>query len=589
MPSKERLRVAFLLGSDSPSSRLCVEQICGIAEVQPVVALLDTLRVGLGRRLKNLRNNTRKEGWRYAPRRILEALRSATDRLVEQAPISKQEVSALLAKAFPERCFSLGELARKYNFAVAEVGSLNSPEAVRALQEAEVDLGIVLGTRILKEPIFSVPRLGCINLHKGKVPEYRGMPPGFWELYDGAKSAGVTVHFVDKGLDTGDVLAISELPISPRDTPETLLERLHQEGARTLVGVVKAIQAGTAVRQKQSHTTAKAKSKPTLADVEKLQRVLPFWTRQSDLQILAKNLYSLLVYYSGLYALVRRWHRRSPARACILLHHRVNDYAKDPLTVDLRTFAAQLLAMAKHYSGISTTELVGRIRTHKKIQPTSIAIHFDDCYRDIFQNGAPILNAVGWPATAFISSGFVDTDRSFAHDVEKYAFRFPNLRSEDIRRWVDSGLEIGVHTVNHVDLGTCRVEDLPFEILDSRAQLAAVLNRTAPPAKSVEPSEIGFFSFPFGRIDNIRAEAVEVIRKAGYSALFSAHGGFVGARTDLYDVPRMGCSGSHRPLYLLLEIEELSLSQIAQRLRTLLSLGKNAPRDFSTDSPGKAN
>ncbi|TLY16782.1 MAG: hypothetical protein E6K69_03380 [Nitrospirae bacterium] len=59
------------------------------------------------------------------------------------------------------------------------------------------DLGIVIGTRILKRSTFAIPRMGCMNVHKGRVPEYCGIPPGFWDLYENEKQAGVTIHFLD--------------------------------------------------------------------------------------------------------------------------------------------------------------------------------------------------------------------------------------------------------------------------------------------------------------------------------------------------------------------------------------------------------
>jgi len=574
MTPRQKLKVAFLLSADSESSRLSIETVCSLPNVQPVAALLDTEHVGWGRRFKNLRRNIRKEGWMYVPHRVVAALRNRTDNLVGKAAVSENAVRELLAKAFPNRCFSLEELACKYGFEVKEVGSLNSSEAVTALQTSNVDLGIVLGTRILKESIFSVPKLGCINLHKGKVPEYRGMPPGFWELYDGAAAAGVTIHFVDKELDAGDVVATSEVCIEPTDTPDSLLRKLHEAGAQTLAQALSAIQAGTNSREKQPPSAAKARSMPTVTETKKLRERLPSWAPTSDASVLAKNLYTLVVYYSGLYALVRLWHRRLHSRGCILLYHRVNDYSKDVLTVDTRTFAAQLAAIANHYQAISTTELVNRLRSGESIPPTSVAIHFDDCYRDIYLNGAPILKAVSFPGTAFVSSGFVNTDRNFAHDREKYPFRYPNLRTEDIRAWSSAGLEIGAHTVNHIDLGASCVEEAIFEILGSRSQLEAFLNGHSPSAANSQ--KITLFSFPFGTIRNIRPEVVEVVRKAGFSALFSAYGGFVGSNTDLYDVPREGCSGSHRPLDVLLDIEGLTPAQIRAKLRSILGREKSA-------------
>lgn len=571
MNRQEKLRIAFLLGSDSDSARLCIEKICALPNIEVVAALLDTEHPNLKRRIKNLRRNIRKEGWTYLPARGLKYLRGLSEGLVDRAVVSSEAVRQALAMAFPERCFSVQELSRKYHFSLMEVGNLNGSQAVRVLQAAGADLGIALGARILKEQIFSVPRLGCINLHKGMVPNYRGMPPAFWELYDGARTAGVTVHFIDKGLDTGDILATAEIPIEPTDTPDSLCERLHEEGARTLASAVAAIQAGTAVRRKQVGHDLKPRSTPTQVQIQQLHKRLPHWNQRSDARAIAANLYILCVYYFGLYSLVRLWHRRLRARGCILLYHRVNDFSRDILTVDTRTFTAQLIAMRERYPSASTMDIVNRVRIRDKITPTTIAIHFDDCYRDIFLNGMPILKALGYTAMSFISSGFLDTDRAFAHDHQNYPFRYENLQTDHVRAWNTAGFEIGAHTVNHANLGTCSLEEARIEVTESRTQLKAVLNNgNGNSGKQSVGTTVDFMSYPFGKPDNIRSEVVRIIREAGYSALFSAYGGFIGSTTDIYDIPRVGVSGETSPLYLLLEIEGLAPRQVASRFKRFL-------------------
>jgi peptidoglycan/xylan/chitin deacetylase (PgdA/CDA1 family) len=510
--------------------------------------------------------------------RILAGLRRFSDRLVESAVVPPEAVAGVLRAAFPSRCFSFAELGAKYGFEVIRTGSLNSPEAVRALASSEADLGVVIGARILTRNIFSVPRMGCINLHKGRVPEYRGMPPAFWELHDGAASAGVTVHFVDDGLDTGDVIARSDIQIAPRDTPETLREKLHQEGARLLAAAVQSIQFGTASRETQVSREGKPRTKPTAREIRELRARLPHWRQPGDGVVLMKNLYALMLYHSGLFRLLRIRHFLTRQRACVLLYHRVNDFSKDVLTVDIHTFAAQLMAIQKWYAPIGTTELVDRLRRRENIRPTAVAIHFDDCYRDVVTNGGTILKTLNFPAAAFITSGFIDTDRSFAHDQRKHPFRYENMRAGDVRDWIRDGFEVGAHTVNHVDLCQCSMTDARLEILTSRAQLEAVIRgETATVAESGKPggncdgtAPVRYFSFPFGGIKNIRPEVVSLVRDAGYDALFSAHGGFVDSTTEPYDIPRTGTSGDHRPLYLVLEVEGLMPNQLAGALKRLL-------------------
>jgi peptidoglycan/xylan/chitin deacetylase (PgdA/CDA1 family) len=549
------LRVALLVGSDNQNTRDSIHAVCVLPQIKVAAVLLDTAVVRFSRRFKNLGRNIRADGWKYIGRRALGFARDLTEHWASSAAVSQDEVQALLHRAFPERCFSMKRLADRYGFAFYSAGNLNGPAAIKLLSESDADLGIVLGTRILKPTTFSIPHFGCINLHKGKVPEYRGMPPGFWEIFDRATTAGVTVHFVDKGLDTGDVLETREVSILATDTPDSLLEKLHVEGNLALCEAISKLQKGTSVRHKQSGIN-KPRSKPTYNEVRELRNRLPHWRRRSDGYQILKNLYALVLYYSGVYAIIRTLHRLSFSRGAIFLYHRVNNYSRDPLTVDTAAFASQLLALSKRYTPMNSAELVRRIRGKLVVPPTSVTIHFDDCYQDIFTNGAPLLSAVGFPATAFINSGFIDTLRVYPHDSQKYPFLLPNLTRSDVRAWVRLGFEVGNHTVNHVDLGVHPIEEAKREIEDCEKYLREI---TGGPIK--------LFSFPFGDIKNIRQEVVDCIRSSGYLALFAAHGGFITSKTDPYDIPRLGANGDLNPLVMLLEVEGLAPNQFATYFR----------------------
>ena len=189
------------------------------------------------------------------------------------------------------------------------------------------------------------------------------------------------------------------------------------------------------------------------------------------------------------------------------------------------------------------------------LESGTVAIHFDDCYRDVRTCAAPLLAAAGAPAMAFVSSGFVDTDRVFCHDQEKYPHRHDNFQSRDLRELPGLGVSVAAHTVNHVDLGAVSLEQARIEVEESGRQLEQTIS--AP---------VRMFSFPFGRLDNIREEVRAIVMKAGYSALFSAHGGFIDENTSLFDIPRIGVSSDHSPLALMMELEGIS----PRRLKSLL-------------------
>ncbi|QQS47678.1 MAG: formyl transferase [Acidobacteriota bacterium] len=91
---------------------------------------------------------------------------------------------------------------------VSRVASANADETIGILRSAEPDLVIINGTRILSERVLSSISAPFINIHAGITPLYRGVHGAYWALVeDDPESCGVTVHLVDKGIDTGGILA----------------------------------------------------------------------------------------------------------------------------------------------------------------------------------------------------------------------------------------------------------------------------------------------------------------------------------------------------------------------------------------------
>lgn len=105
------------------------------------------------------------------------------------------------------------ETARSLGIEVVHVDDYHDPASLELIRQANADLGIVFGTNIIKESVFSIPRLGSINLHQGLAPFYRGGPPVFWELFNNENEVGLTVHFVASKVDTGDIILQKTVPL----------------------------------------------------------------------------------------------------------------------------------------------------------------------------------------------------------------------------------------------------------------------------------------------------------------------------------------------------------------------------------------
>lgn len=107
----------------------------------------------------------------------------------------------------------LRKIAADHSLPIHSVSDYHSPESIEMMRAANADLGVLLGTNILRESVFKVPRLGSINLHQGLAPYYRGCPAIFWELYNGEREVGITVHFVESKVDTGDIILQRTVPL----------------------------------------------------------------------------------------------------------------------------------------------------------------------------------------------------------------------------------------------------------------------------------------------------------------------------------------------------------------------------------------
>jgi folate-dependent phosphoribosylglycinamide formyltransferase PurN len=149
------------------------------------------------------------------------------------------------------------------------------------LQALAPDLGVVVGTHILRSDIFSVPRLGCINLHLGAAPEFRGSSPGFYELLEGVAEAGVTIHWVTDTLDGGNILLQERFPldIAPASDPLTYLRRyladvLCPNGIRLMTAVVAELARGTHTERSQDASGARTRRRATWALKRELKRVV---------------------------------------------------------------------------------------------------------------------------------------------------------------------------------------------------------------------------------------------------------------------------------------------------------------------------
>jgi peptidoglycan/xylan/chitin deacetylase (PgdA/CDA1 family) len=262
--------------------------------------------------------------------------------------------------------------------------------------------------------------------------------------------------------------------------------------------------------------------------------------------------------YTGamrLHEQLARW--RGQQFMTILLFHRVTDaIPEDGLTIAPDRFRRICRMLRRSFRVVTLGEIHRILKSGQPMPRRTVAVTFDDCYHDnLF--AARVLVEHGLPATFFLPTGFVDTDRVF--DWDRGQPRLHNLTWEEVREIARMGHEIGSHTVNHANLGVVGPEQARSEIFDSRAVLQERIGQ-----------RVRWFAIPFGGPHHLRPDYLPLLSEAGYEGSFSAVGGFIEPGMDSRILPRQAAP----PFLSVLHLE----AYLAGCLHWLYALkGRNDP------------
>ncbi len=148
---------------------------------------------------------------------------------------------------------TLKDYALKHNIDYLHPISINSNEFIEIAKAYKTDLFVSMSfNQIFKAAILSVPKFGVINCHAGKLPYYRGRNILNWALINDEKEFGITVHYIDEGIDTGDIIKQNCYPIVDSDDYNSLLQISYFECAVILYEAIKEIQNNSSQRIAQS-------------------------------------------------------------------------------------------------------------------------------------------------------------------------------------------------------------------------------------------------------------------------------------------------------------------------------------------------
>lgn len=158
-------------------------------------------------------------------------------------------------------------LAEAHGIPVLQPRRVRHPDVVAQLRALAPDLVVTAAFgQILSAEVLAVPRLGCLNVHASLLPRWRGAAPIHRAVMAGDTETGITIMWMDEGLDTGDILLQRAIPIGPLETAGEVHDRLAALGAELAVEAVRLVEEGRAPRIPQDHARATYAAKLTPED-----------------------------------------------------------------------------------------------------------------------------------------------------------------------------------------------------------------------------------------------------------------------------------------------------------------------------------
>jgi methionyl-tRNA formyltransferase len=160
--------------------------------------------------------------------------------------------------------------AQRSHVPILNLRDINATESREQLRALQPDLFLVAAyPKLISGDVLAIPTLGAINFHGSLLPKNRGTSPVNWALIRGEPTVGLTAHFIDTGMDTGDLILQSSLPVAEADTPTSLADKIKALAPPIATQILNQLRdTGGLPRQPQNHAAATYAPRLTRADCQ---------------------------------------------------------------------------------------------------------------------------------------------------------------------------------------------------------------------------------------------------------------------------------------------------------------------------------
>ena len=134
--------------------------------------------------------------------------------------------------------------SKKYNIPGYRIKTPNSKKFRKLLAQQNIDVIINQSQNIIKRELIDIPKLGIINRHNALLPKNRGRLTPFWVLYNCEKETGVSIHFVEEGIDSGDIIVQKKFNVDKKDTFNTIVKKNYTIAAKAMIEALDKLEKG---------------------------------------------------------------------------------------------------------------------------------------------------------------------------------------------------------------------------------------------------------------------------------------------------------------------------------------------------------
>ncbi len=176
---------------------------------------------------------------------------------------------------------SILHFARQKGIHTFTVDNPNKKEFVQKLKDKKIDVIINQSQHIIKKRLLKAAKIGIINRHNALLPRNRGRLTPFWVIFKDEKETGVSIHFIDEGIDSGDIIVQERFPIEEKDNFNTLVKKNYELAPRAMLKALDLLEKGQYEVIKNEDRMATYNSVPTLKEAIKYRfsRIKRQWNR----------------------------------------------------------------------------------------------------------------------------------------------------------------------------------------------------------------------------------------------------------------------------------------------------------------------